>query len=115
MKKQETDKAQDFYSKTRANKELEKEVHNYAIASFGIALSPIFYYWILFIPILQFVFGIIFGIIFIVGIIVGILGIHKISDSKKYKGIGFAITGICINAIYIFLEIIGLLSKLKYF
>ncbi len=99
----EVDKAQELYSKSKANKEVQKELHPLAMWSFILSIAPfigfVLYFFIPFLIILI-------PISFIVSFIFGVIALFKVSDNKKrYYGKGFAISGIIISSLSLFIGI----------
>lgn len=94
------DKAQKYYE-SKIKKELLKEMDDYAMWSFGIAISPVFFWWVFLIPYVNFLAMAVSVPLFLFSLFLGIMSLVKTNSDKKMKGTGFAITGIAISIIYL--------------
>ena len=108
VKKREVDPAQELYSKSKAAKEIQKDVDPYAMWSF---ILPFCIFPVAFFPFLNIMAFFLFPVI---SIILGIVGIVKINSEKKTKGKGFAIAGIVLSSLWILLIVVGVIFIMNY-
>ena len=101
-----TDKAQEFYENKKASKIAKKEVNIFAMWSFILSLSPIWFWFLFWIPFLNIILGSGLIIMLITSIILGIISLLNF-DNKKHFGKGYAIGGIIISILFLILIFIS--------
>lgn len=94
------DKAQNYYE-NKIKKTLLREIDDYAMWSFGISISPVFFWWVFLIPYVNFLAMAICVPLFLFSLFLGFLSLTKSNHDKKLKGTGFAVTGMIISAMYL--------------
>ena len=97
------DQAQKLYEEKNKSLDLNRNIDNYAMWSFGLAISLFILIGIPFINFLS-------PVISIVAIVFGIISITRIKKDSNFQGKGFAISGIIIGLLELVIMLFFILA-----
>ncbi|MCA9477854.1 MAG: DUF4190 domain-containing protein [Nanoarchaeota archaeon] len=98
------DEAEKLYARERKKLDLKRNIETNTMWSFGLAVIGLFAIMgVIYIPLL-----IITGPL---GIFFGFRGLHAIKKNKRYKGKGFAISGIIFGSLYVLFLLLFLIIR----
>ena len=97
-KSNKKDSAQEYYSKSKAGREVKKEYDSYAVGSFLLFIFAIFSSFFLALPFLGIIVLLISPLLLVASIVFGVIGLQNIKKNKTY-GRGYALAGIILSSL----------------